>query len=84
MSIDATDEDVISIEYIDLSKSPHRTDNISNTLYSGKNNKKAGSNDLFYKWVKSLSPNRDTMKEEISCDKSIENVDPPSKRRIVY
>jgi hypothetical protein len=68
MSIDSTDEDVISVEYVDLSKSPHQIDNVSNVFYGpqshttkrdskkskgGNNN---NNNEAFYKWVKSLNP----------------------------
>jgi len=69
MSIDATDEDVVSVEYVDLSKSPHKIDNVSNVFYSAQTNKgnskksKGENNDAFYAWVKSLSPRKDVVTE---------------------
>jgi hypothetical protein len=69
MSIDSTDEDVISIEHVDLSKSPHQIDNVSNVFYGPQSytnkrgskkskggNNNSNNNDAFYKWVKSLNP----------------------------
>src|SRR6185437_12902655 len=48
-------EDVISVEYVDLSKSQHKTDNVSNVFYGSQTNKgnskkaKAENNDAFYR-----------------------------------
>lgn len=72
MSYDVNDEDVVSVEVINPSVSEHKTDYVSNVIYTSQSNNKkktakkaqARNNDAFYKWVKGLNPDTDGIKTQ--------------------
>jgi hypothetical protein len=91
MSYDLNDEDIESIEIIDPGKATHKSEVVSNVVYSAHPNKgnakkttKAGNNEAFYKWMRSLNSNSEERREEISYSTSIKDINPAGKKRIVY
>jgi hypothetical protein len=90
MSYDINDEDLISVEVINPSKSTHKSDIVSDVFYGPKSKQnakkttKTGNNEEFYKWVRSLNSSSGERREEISYSTSIKDVNPAGKKRIVY
>ena len=68
MSIDITDDDVISVEVIDPAKPEHKSEVVSNVFYGPKTKQNAkrvhDREEAFYKFVKSLNQDTDGVRTE--------------------